>query len=157
MVERVGKSCHVRAGFACVAPDSVVWNVLSDYEHIERFVKSVRSSRVEWRDHDHVMLRQDAVGSVLMFHRRVSVLLDVRETHGQRIRFRDVLGSDFASYVGEWRLAPDSSGTRVEYELATEPKGVVAQSMCRGVLTRTARDLLEQVRAEILPRMTTAP
>jgi carbon monoxide dehydrogenase subunit G len=53
-------------------------------------------------------------------------------------------------------MAPDSTGTRVEYELAAEPKGALAQSMCRGVLTRTARDLLEQVRAEIRRRMTPA-
>jgi hypothetical protein len=147
------EGCRVRGVFdtpATLAP--IVWDVLTDYDHIGTFVRSMRASRVEKRDSKGILVRQDAVGGVFLFRRRVQVLLDVHEEPGRRIAFRDVLGKDFREYVGEWRIAADSTGTHVTYQLQAEPKMPMPRSVCRGMLKHVARDLLQEVRDEILRR-----
>ena len=151
VVDNTGSDCNVRGTFVAPVPGSVAWAVLTDYDHIGEFVRSVRSSRVERREGGKVLLRQTAVGGVFVFHRRVEVLLELRETPQRRIAFRDVLGKDFKSYAGEWLITADPAGSRVEYRLAAEPRSL-PRSFCRGALRNMARDLLEQVRVEMLRR-----
>jgi hypothetical protein len=126
--------------------------VLSDYDSIGRFVSSVRSSRMERQPDGRMLLRQDAVGSAFLFKRRMHVLLEIEEEPGSRISFHDVLGKDFRSYVGEWRLTADSLETRVVYEIEAQPRGAFARSLCRGPLRNAARDLLTEVRVEMIRR-----
>jgi carbon monoxide dehydrogenase subunit G len=145
-------ACGVRGNFTVNASAARVWEVLSDYDHIARFVHSVKSSHVERDSGGQLLVRQEAVGGAFIFRRRVEVLLAIQETRSTRIEFHDVLGKDFHSYVGEWRIATDAAGTRVDYELAAKPRGSVPKSFCRKVLKSMARDLLEEVRAEILRR-----
>ena len=146
------EGCFVQGRFHAAVADTLAWNVLADYDHISRFVSSVRLSRVERRDAGGMLLRQDAVGGFFLFHRRVQVLLEIHEQHGSHIRFHDVLGKDFHEYVGEWNITADSTGTQVHYELKAEPKSPLPRSFCRGMLRRMAQDLLEQVRTEMLRR-----
>jgi hypothetical protein len=40
----------------------------------------------------------------------------------------------------------------VTYRLAAEPRGTLARAFCRGVMRKTAQELLEQVRAEMVRR-----
>ena len=145
-------SCRVHGTFIVPVSDTVVWDVLADYDSIGQFVRSVRASRMERQADGRRLLRQDAVGGVFLFHRRMQVLLEIQEESGRRIGFRDVLGKDFRSYVGEWRIAADPRGTQVVYELEAEPRGAVARALCRGPLRNAARDLLTQVRVEMLRR-----
>lgn len=155
-VEDAEGSCRVRASFTVPASREIAWNVLADYDSIGRFVSSVRTSRMERQPDGRTLLRQDAVGSVFMFKRRIQVLLAIEETAGSRIRFHDVLGKDFRSYVGEWRIEADSLGTRVFYDIEAQPVGAIARALCRGPLRNAARDLLAEVRAEMVRRADSA-
>jgi hypothetical protein len=80
------------------------------------------------------------------------LLLEIDEQPGRRIAFRDVLGKDFERYAGEWALDADSTGTGVRYALDAHPRTAIPRGMCRSMLRRTARRLLEQVRNEMLRR-----
>jgi hypothetical protein len=151
-VDNAGGGCGVRGGFLVPVSDSLAWNVLTDYDHIVSFVSSMRSSRIVSRDSSGLKVHQVAVGGVFIFHKRVEVVLHVREEPFQRIAFRDELRKDFKDYQGEWRVTSGPSGTVVEYELAAEPRAALPRSVCRGALGHTAHDLLEQVRAEMLRR-----
>jgi len=151
-VDNTGKGCAVRGGFLVSVSDSLAWNVLTDYDHIVNFVSSMRSSRIVSRDTSGLRVQQVAVGGVFIFHKRVEVLLHVREEPLARIAFQDELRKDFKDYRGEWRMTSGPSGTVVEYELAAEPRAALPRSVCRGALGHTAHDLLEQVRAEMLRR-----
>ena len=146
--------CHVRGDFHAPVSDTIAWQVLTDYDGIARFVRSVRESRLERGPDGRRRLRQDAVGSAFMIRRRLRVLLELDETAERRIGFRDVLGKDFREYVGEWRLVPDTSGVHIEYELRAEPSSPMLRMFCRGSLLRGAQDLLGEVRAEMVRRET---
>jgi carbon monoxide dehydrogenase subunit G len=150
-VDSAAGSCGVRGRFHVALPPPAAWAVVTDYDHIPEFVPSMVSSRTERQPDGRLLVRQTAKGGVFIFRRRVNVLLELEEEPGRRIGFRDVLGKDFKHYVGEWRIEADSLGTNVRYALEAEPKSV-PRALCRSVLRRTAKDLLQQVRVEILRR-----
>ncbi len=145
-------SCHVRGVFVVPVSLSVAWQVLTDYDGIGKFVPSVRESRLEPQPDGRRLLRQDAVGSMFLIHHRVHVLLQLEEDPERRIAFRDILGKDFRSYAGEWRIASDSTLIQVDYELEAEFKSVMLRPFCRGAMQHAAGDLLEEVRAEMMRR-----
>jgi carbon monoxide dehydrogenase subunit G len=145
-------SCAVHGTFAVPVSRAVAWQVLTDYDSLGRFVRSIESSHLEHDADGRPLVRQKAVGSALMIRRRVHVLLALDVDADRRIGFRDVLGKDFHRYVGAWRLSTDSSATRVDYDLEAEPRGLVARTFCRGALRSTATELLTQVRDEMIRR-----
>jgi hypothetical protein len=145
-------SCGVQGSFAAAVPVGVAWQVLTDYDSLGRFVHSIETSRLERQPDGRLLVRQNAVGGVMMLHRHVSVLLALELDPNRRIAFRDILGKDFESYVGEWRLSADSSATRIDYRLDAEPRGFMAHAFCRGALRNTAKELLSEVRNEMIRR-----
>jgi hypothetical protein len=151
-LDREAGHCHAQGRFHAAVPVAIAWQVLTDYEGITRFVHSVRESRLEPGPDGQPRLRQDAVGSAFLVHRRVRVLLKLDEVPNRRIGFHDVLGEDFREYHGEWRLLPDTAGVRIEYELSAEPNSALLRMFCRGSLLHGAEDLLAQVRDEMLRR-----
>ncbi len=140
---------EVRGSFTTVARLQTVWEVLTDYEHIPRFVASVKHSDVERREGGVVRVRQMASVGVFPIRRTARVTLDVREQAPNRIEFRDVLGKDFSVYTGAWSLRGDARRTVVRYSLDVTPRAKVPRWLGRSMMSRSASDLLSQVRAEI--------
>jgi uncharacterized protein YndB with AHSA1/START domain len=151
-VEQHSGLYEIRGAFIVTAPAHVVWQVLTDYEHIGKFVRSVRSSTLERRADGTKVLRQAAVGGPFPFRRTMHVTLELREEPQRRIAFRDISGRDFRHYQGEWVVAVDSSVTSVAYALDARPRAAMPGMIGRGVLGGAAKQLLEQVRTEMLRR-----
>jgi carbon monoxide dehydrogenase subunit G len=145
-------SCSVRGTFSAPVAPAVAWRVLTDYDSLGRFVHSIESSHLERRDDGALFVRQTAVGGPTLLRRRFHVLLLLDLEPDRRIGFRDTLGQDFVTYAGEWRVIADSAATRIEYEVEAEPRGLVARTFCRGALDHAARELLGEVRDEMLKR-----
>ncbi len=156
-VANTSEDCGIRGSFSAPVSIATAWSVLTDYDGLDRFVTSMHASRIEHRDNGDRVLRQEAVAKFFMMSRTMRVLLELEETAGSRIVFRDVLGRDFRSYSGEWRLSHEAGETRVEYDLQAEPRSSVARALCRGMLRKTGEDLLAEVRAEMLRRAAAAP
>ena len=151
-VDNTPGDCGVHGTFVAAVPATIAWAVLTDYDSISRFVKSMYSSRIEHGEDGRKLVRQDAVASAFLVRRHMHVLLEIEEDPGHRIGFRDVLGKDFRSYVGAWKLSAVPGETKVEYELVAVPRSGVARALCRGMLHKAARDLLQEVRAEMMRR-----
>ncbi|MEO5987355.1 MAG: SRPBCC family protein [Candidatus Eisenbacteria bacterium] len=151
-MDNVGADCGVHGTFVVGVPAKLAWEVLTDYDGLSRFVTSMHSSRLEEGDSGRRFVRQEAVAKVFFVRRRMRVLLEIQEDPLHRVGFRDVLGKDFRSYIGEWKLSDAPGGTRVEYQLVALPRAAAARVLCRGLLVGTAHDLLVQVRAEMLKR-----
>jgi hypothetical protein len=150
-------SCSVQGVYTAPVSRAVAWQVLTDYDSLGRFVHSIEASRLEHQADGRLLVRQQAVGGPALFQRRVHVLLALDLEPERRIGFNDVLGKDFESYVGEWRLSGDSTATRVEYRLEAEPHGFLAHTFCRGALHGMAEQLLTEVRNEMFRRAGRTP
>ena len=146
---------RVHGTFTAPVSPGVAWAVLTDYDHIGAYVKSIRASAVERRGDGWLLLRQNARGGMFPLQRTVHVLLDVREEQGNRITFHDRLGQDFRLYSGSWVLGDADPGVSVSYALEARLITAMPHGLGRGLMGHQARDLLEQVRAEMVRRATT--
>ncbi len=139
-------------GFEVAASSGVVWDVLTDYEGIPSFVTSMRSSRVrERRDDGTLLVEQKAVGGMFFVKRTVTILLEVRRTDAG-LRFEDVGRESFWRYEGGWATEPAAGGVRVSYHLIAQPDFTAPSMIMSRVMKRGARELLDEVRAEIVRR-----
>src|SRR5262249_32114270 len=75
---------QVHGAFVCPVPAVVAWAVLTDYAHLSSFVRSMKASRIEWRDDDRLLVRQEGEMGGFLLHRGARLLLDVREEPGHR-------------------------------------------------------------------------
>jgi carbon monoxide dehydrogenase subunit G len=138
--------------FTVDASTGAVWDVLTDYEGIPSYVSSMRSSRVlETRADGTLLVEQKAVGGMYFLRRSVTILLEVRRGEGS-LQFEDVGREDFWRYEGGWTAEPAASGAHVSYRLIAQPDFAAPSMIMSRVMKRGARELLDQVRAEILRR-----
>lgn len=152
-VERAADKAYVvDAAFDVDAPSQIVWEVLTDYEGISRFVSSIRQSAVKQREPGRVLLEQHGVGRAWIFSMPMHVVLDVREHDQRLLAFRDTCGKSFTSYEGAWELASVGARTRVTYHLKAAPTGGQPAALTRAAMRGNVKRLLEEVRAEILAR-----
>jgi hypothetical protein len=138
---------RLEGSFTAAGSSATAWNVLTDYDRISAFVASMRSSRVKARGSGFLLVEQESVARLLLFHRTFRVLLQVRETPRRTIAFVDVARTSFERYEGTWTLQEAPGGVAVTYLLIV--KGGLVGILTRGPSRAMVRDLLEQVRAEI--------
>lgn len=146
---------EVRGRFETSARMDTVWEVLTDYGNISRFVESMKQSDVVARDSTHVRVRQVATVGLFPMRKTARVTLDVQERPPGRIEFHDMLLQDFHAYRGSWSLSRDSTRTVVAYALDASPRSGAPGWLGRSLMSHSARDLLTQVRAEIERRART--
>ncbi len=136
--------------FTVNCPAATAWSVLTDYDHIQKFVTSMRKSRVKERGDGFLLVEQESVAKLFLFHRTFHVLLKVVEKPRQSIVFDDVSRTSFAQYTGSWSLQEVGGGVEVSYRLTV--KGGLVGITPRGSSQQMVASLLEQVRAEIARR-----
>jgi hypothetical protein len=149
IVDAADGGYEVRGAFDVAASPEVAWSVLTDYERIGEFVKSIRKSVVVERVPDHILLEQEGVGKVLIFSKRAHVVLWVTEQDGRRIQFRDTGGRDFTVYHGGWQIDTRDDVVHVSYSLTATLKSRRPAFLARTGFQDGARKLLSEVRAEI--------
>jgi carbon monoxide dehydrogenase subunit G len=136
--------------FTTPASRATAWSVLTDYDHIPAFVASMRSSRIKTRGDGFLLVEQESVARMLLFHRTFDVLLKVREEPGRSIAFDDVGKASFERYEGSWTLQEAPGGVEVIYRLTAKAR--LIGLLTRGPSQAMVKELLEQVRAEIIRR-----
>jgi hypothetical protein len=142
---------QIQSSFDVDADPSVVWNVLTDYDHITNFIDSMKESKVVERDGSGLYLSQRAEGGFLFFTQSARLLLYVQENPGQTITFQDMSGKDFNIYWGDWSLSPDGAGLiKVTYRLLAEPN--FSAPFAGDIMRGSSLDLMNAIRREILKR-----
>jgi ribosome-associated toxin RatA of RatAB toxin-antitoxin module len=150
-VREEGGVYRVAAEFDVAQPASVARAVLTDYERIPRFMPDVKTSIVRERFPDGVLVEQEAVAHMMMFSKRIYLLLHVHLSD-RAIRFRDSSGRSFDHYEGAWQLAPHPGGTSITYELSARPCFDVPEFLLKRLLKRDAQKMIDQLRTEIAAR-----
>ena len=111
----------VSARFVADQPAAVVLNVLTDYAEIPRFLPDVRTSVVRERGAGWAVVEQEAASGLMMFSKRVHLVLDIQE-QADAVHFRDRCGRSFVRYEGAWRLSQHGAQTVIDYELTAQPR-----------------------------------
>jgi hypothetical protein len=110
----------VSARFVVDQPAAVVLNVLTDYAEIPRFLPDVRTSVVRERGAGWAVVEQEAASGLMMFSKRVHLVLDIQE-QADAVIFRDRCGRSFARYEGN-RRSTCPAGCSSASPAATQPR-----------------------------------
>jgi ribosome-associated toxin RatA of RatAB toxin-antitoxin module len=145
----------VEGSFFVDADNQTAWDVLTNYDHIPDFVHSMKISKVEQRDNDDLVLRQEGEGSFLFFSKRIRLLMNVHEQpQTNTIIFTDTSHQDFSSYQGTWSIVPSTSGHGLEviYTLDAAQNFSAPAFIASDVVKGNVQDLLQSLKREIAHR-----
>jgi hypothetical protein len=141
----------VTARFQVPEGSAVALAVLMDYEHIPRFMPGVETSIVLERATGRAVVQQEAVSRLLMFSKRVHLVLEITEGV-DTLHFRDRSGLSFSRYEGMWQLCKETGRTEIVYELTAQPSFDIPQFLLKRLLRRDSREMIESLRREIAAR-----
>ena len=146
----------VSARFVVDQPAAVVLSVLTDYGEIPRFLPDVRTSVVRQRGAGWAVVEQEAGSGLMMFSKRVHLVLDIQE-QADAVLFRDRCGRSFARYEGAWRLSQQGAQTVIDYELTAQPRFEVPGWMLKRVVRRDSAEMIGRLQREIATRGAPVP
>ncbi|MEN3336390.1 MAG: hypothetical protein V7647_66 [Acidobacteriota bacterium] len=143
---------RVVATFTVPQPAAIAHAVLTDYEQIPRFMPDVRTSTVIERTPHGLVVEQEATARLMMFSKRIHLVLVVQEDPGT-IRFRDRCGRSFDLYDGGWTLTTSKAGeTTIEYVLTAKPSFDVPEFVLKRLLKRDSTEMIRRLQVEMASR-----
>jgi ribosome-associated toxin RatA of RatAB toxin-antitoxin module len=133
-VKRAGDGYAVEAiMFAPVAPERA-WDVLTDFDHMDRFVPNVKSSRVIARDGQRVTVEQQGVAHFGALNIPYTSQRQMELQPQSAIRSRQVSGN-MKRVETVMKLSAEGAGTRLDYHLELVPSllasGVLSEEFLR--------------------------
>lgn len=138
------------------AQPASIWNVITDYDNLHRFIPNLEHSRVVWRREDALGVEQ--VGTQLLCGLRFSarVTLELREEMAcGRLTFRLQQG-DFRCFQGEWRVGRDATSSWLFYDLLVQGKPGMPIGLIEQRLQQDLANNLRGVQQEAMKRETSA-
>lgn len=143
----------IDGSFDVQASTDIVWSVLTDYENMSKFLPSITSSTVRYKDAEYLFVQQTFVAKFLFFNHSADALFKTELVPKlEIITFRDILHTDFNRCVGYWSINVEGSGTVVRYKVQIIPSQNVPHWIIRRVSKSMAVTLLTQLREEIEKR-----
>ncbi len=133
-------------------PVEQVWQVLTDYENLAKFIPNLAKSRL--LEHPTGGIRLEQVGSqrLLRFNFSARVVLDLEEKFPDKIVFNMVEG-DLKAFSGTWLLEPyslsDQSGTNLCYTVRVWPKRTMPVAIIERRLSSDVRLNLLAIRQRV--------
>jgi carbon monoxide dehydrogenase subunit G len=146
---RRGERFEVRARAVLAAPAPLVWQVLTDYERLPRFVPGISRSIVRQRDGNRVRLDQSGEARFLVFSYPIEVQLEVTEAPLQWVVSRAV-GGNLRRMYGRYELHPDAQrGTVLLYTGEIVPDfslpRFIGTAAVRGMIERQFTAMVEEI------------
>lgn len=119
-VDRNGGSFAVRAEATVAAPIATVWQVLTDYDNLARFIPGLSRSAVQARSANRVVLEQKGEARFLVFSYPIEVRLEVLESPTNTIVSRAIEGN-LKRMSGRYELRNAGGGIQLRYSGELEP------------------------------------
>jgi len=152
-IEQKNGMYTVCSGFSVEASSETVWEVLTDYENIDRFVRAIKQSRIEEDREGHILLRQKGEYRVLgIFPVKIELLLETSEESFRKISFRDIFGGDFKYYAGSWLMSEENGQVSVIYSLEAAPKFIDIGFYTKKVFGDMSDMMMDDIVSEIKKR-----
>jgi uncharacterized protein YndB with AHSA1/START domain len=136
---RHGERFDLRAGALVAAPAALVWQVLTDYERLPRFVPGLSRSIVRLREGNRARVEQSGEARFLVFSYPIEVELEVVEAPTDWVESRAVRGNVRRMH-GRYELHPQARGTMLLYSGEIVPDF----HLPRFIGTAAVRSMVEQ-------------
>jgi carbon monoxide dehydrogenase subunit G len=119
-VDRHGGSFEVRAEATVLAPIATVWQVLTDYDNLARFIPGLARSAVQARTANRVVVEQKGEARFLVFSYPIEVRLEVLESPTDSITSRAIEGN-LKRMNGRYELRSAAGAIQLRYSGELEP------------------------------------
>jgi carbon monoxide dehydrogenase subunit G len=121
---RDGEFVTISASAVMRVDPHIAWAVLSDYDHLARFIPDVKSSRVISRHGNVVRVEQIGEVGFLFYTEPVNVILEVHEEPETRIVARALEGN-IRALDTRYELHSSDAGVRLDYTGSFAPAFVI--------------------------------
>ncbi len=114
--------------------EALLWEVLTDYDHLSDFIPNLASSTVVARKEKRVQLNQVGSQQLLGLRFSAQVQLELVEDRAKgQLKFHMIKG-DFRRFEGNWIMRDLEKGTSLFYELTVQgcigmPVGLIEQRL----------------------------
>lgn len=148
-VQQENRLFKVYASIVLPVPPCNAYQLLTDYKSLPGYVPGMLQIRDKRISPTRVNVWQEGEVEVLFFRVRIVSFLELEETPGQRIVFRQT-GGDLESYSGEWSLLKTREGTTVNYNAAItlKPEQFIPAVLAKSVLENEVRKRFEALAKE---------
>lgn len=131
------------------ADPSVVWGMLTDYNHLHETMPKVVASTLVEENNQTKIIEQSGKSGIFIFEKTVHFTLKVKEVYPEHLYFSQISG-DFEVYEGEWRLeavdGPSAPGTLLTYQAEIKPAFFAPQFLVSFVQSQDMPTILKEVR-----------
>ncbi|MGE4582594.1 MAG: SRPBCC family protein, partial [Synechococcus sp.] len=111
---------RLAAQLRCELPSTLLWDVLTDYEHLDQFIPNLSSSELVHREGDMVRLQQEGSQKLLGIRFSAQVLLELKEFRSEGVLSFSMLKGDFRRFEGSWKIRDFPDGSSLLYELTVQ-------------------------------------
>jgi hypothetical protein len=146
-----GEVVRLDAWFSVDASRQEAWAVLTDFEHMPRFISNLKSSAVVARDGNLVTVAQSGEASLGLIKFPFESVRELRLTTCEKIQSHMVSGT-MKRYDGMTELFADGARTRVVFQSDSVPDKWVPPGVGPYFIEQESREQLSEFRAEILRR-----
>jgi carbon monoxide dehydrogenase subunit G len=150
-----GDDVHIDGSLFVKATPQQVWAVLTDFEHMPRFISNLVSSAIVARADDVVTVKQSWQAAFGPLSFTSESTREIRMTPYTAIRSRMISGT-LKRFQSVTQLLAEDGGTRVTYTSDTVPNQWIPPIVGPHFVEREAREQLVEVRREILRRSAAA-
>lgn len=155
---RDGEFITVSASALMRVDPRIAWAVLSDYDHLSKFIPDMQSSRVVSREGNKVRVEQRGDVGFLFYREPVNVTLEVDEEPQRRIVARSVAGN-VRGLETRYELHSSGAGVRLDYTGRFVPSfsipPLIGMPIVSRLIERRFRAMIEEIqRRDTLARST---
>ena len=142
---------HVEADAAIPASAREVWEVLTDFENLPRFISNITSSKVLARNGDVVRVAQTGKAGFGPFTFEFQSIREVTLTPFEKFESRMIEGN-LKRFRGTTRLESAGDVTRIRYQSEAVPDTVLPLGLARSTIEAETREHYQEISREVLRR-----
>lgn len=143
-----GDGLEIRAQAFIAAPPAVVWQVLTDYEHLSEFIPGITRSVVKERRENRVVVEQAGEARFLLFTFPVEVTYEVTEFPQGSVSSRAIAGN-LKRMSGRYEIEAEGGGSRLRYGGFVDPDFNVPDILEAAALRAMVKEQFAAMVAEI--------
>lgn len=148
-----GEVVLVDVDYNIPATPKEVWEVLTDFDHLPRFVANIRSSKILSREGNVVRVAQTGKTSFgpLTFEFQSERELTLNPYDGFESR---MISGNMKRFRGTTQLEAIEGGTRLRYHSEAVPNTAIPLGLGRSLIESETREHYQDIRREVLQRKT---
>lgn len=155
-VEIKGGVVHTRAEVVIAASAREVWDVLTDFENLPRYISSIASSKVVLRNGNLWKVAQTGKAGFGPFTFEFKTVRELTMTPFEKFESRFLEGN-MKRMDSSTRLESNGGVTRIRYVAEAEPDTVLPLGLARSSIESGTRGHFKEMTREVLRRKALAP